>query len=220
MTEILAGANVERPPGKKYLKALPFAELVFTTGYPKIGSLTRWRESAPELEVAVVAPHGARKGKDGFYRFDADLSERFEWLMDAARALRAHLVIPTGAELSTSKRDRERFRAYVGRVREEITDHQVVWAPGGIWEDEIAHPFAADLGVLCAFDPLEDAAPAGDVAYARVRAVGARQRLSEGVLFDLVDRLLEAEYQRAYVALESPRSFQEATRLAALAAEG
>ncbi len=218
MTQIFAGATLDRPPGPKYLAALPFAELLFTTGYPKIGTLERWRVTAPGLALSLVAPHGCRHGEAGAFRFDEGLEERFDWFARALEATGASAVIPTGTDLSTGPRDRDRLRVYMDRLRKRMGDRHIVWAPSGLWEDEIAQPFAEELGVLCAFDPLEDMIPEGPIGYARVAAVGARQRLSEGLLYDVLDRVMDGAYDQAFIALETPRSFKDATALHALAA--
>ncbi|HJL02868.1 MAG TPA: hypothetical protein RMH85_04405 [Polyangiaceae bacterium LLY-WYZ-15_(1-7)] len=220
MTQILAGATLERPPGPKYVASLPYAELTFPSSWPKLATLAKWRKTAPGLELGVVAPYGVRTGEKGALRFDEGLEERFAWYLNALGALRGHAVVPTGSELSTSKRDRERLAAYFERLKADDPERLIVWAPTGIWSRELAHPFAAEQGVVCAYDPLLDFPPEGPVGYARLKAMGERQRFSEGVLFDLLDRLEDAGFEKAYVALESERSFREASQLQQLAAAG
>lgn len=219
MTTLHVGATVERPPGPKYSAALGFAELTFPSSWPRRSTLAKWRKTAGDLECAVVAPRGATHGDRGPFRWDPGLEERFAWYVDALDALDAHAVIPTGSEISTGSRDRERLADFLARIPRREGRH-IVWAPQGLWTLDLAQPFAADLEVLCAFDPLEDDPPPGPVAYARLKAVGGRQRFSEGLLYEIVEALQEAGYDQAYVALESPRSFQEAVRLQQLAAEG
>ncbi|MBX3252174.1 MAG: DUF72 domain-containing protein [Myxococcales bacterium] len=214
---IHAGATLERPPGPKYFAGLRFAELTFTSTLPKRGTLQRWRATAPaDFRVALVAPRAVRIGRDGAFRFDDALEAQLAWYVDALIACDADAVIPTGAELSTSMRDRDRLRTWLDRLPRREGRH-VIWAPGGLWEAELAAPFAEELGVLRAFDPLEDDAPTGPVGYARLPAVGARQRFGEGLLVDVLDRLVEAELDEVFVAIESARSFQEARTLQTLA---
>ena len=215
---ILAGATLERPPGRKYVDALRFAELTFPSSLPKRATLARWRASLPpEMEVALVAPRSTRISALGAFRFDEELERSLAWYVAAREATDAHAVIPTGAELSTSKRDRERFAAWIARLPRREGRH-VVWAPSGIWESEIAQPFAAELGLLCAFDPLQDdVLPSGPVGYVRLQALGGRQRFGEGWLSEVLDALEEAELEKTYVAIESGRSFREAKLLQELA---
>lgn len=214
---IVAGATLERPPGRKYVEALRFAELTFPSSRPKRATLQRWRKSLPaELEVALVAPRATRISTLGAFRFDEELEKNIAWLVGALSATDAHLVIPTGTELSTSTRDRERFAAWLARIPRRPGRH-VIWAPTGIWESELARPFAEELGVICAFDPLEDDVPAGPIGYARLQALGGRQRFGEGLLSEVLDALDEADHEKTYVAIQSERSFREAKMLQLLA---
>ncbi|MEM9075073.1 MAG: DUF72 domain-containing protein [Myxococcota bacterium] len=210
---IHVGATVERPPGPKYTAALSFAELTFPSSWPKHNTLAKWKATAPELRCALVAPRGVTHSEKGVFRFDDELEERIAWFVGALEALDADAVIPTGSDLTTSQRDRDRFAAFLERLPRRDTRH-IVWAPKGLWTTELSAPFGRKLGIVCAFDPLQDeAAPTGSVGYARLKALGGRQRFSEGLLFDIVDAMAQLEYAESFVALESERSFQEASRL-------
>ena len=95
---------------------------------------------------------------------------------------------------------------------------ELVWQPTGLWSAEQALPFAGELGVHYGFDPLvAELLPTGDVIYARARALGLRKRFDETLLLEIVDALEQTGAGDAYVALDSPSSFREATRLRALA---
>ncbi len=218
MTILHVGATVERPPGPKYVAALGFAELTFPSSWPRRSTLAKWRRGAGQLQCAVVAPRGVTYGSAGPLRWDEGLEERFAWYLDALDALDAHAVIPTGSDVTTSPRDRDRLASFLARIPQREGRH-IVWAPKGLWSLDLALPFAEKMGVLCAFDPLEDETPTGPVAYARLEALGGRQRFSEGLLYDLLEALVEGGFEEAYVALESDRSFQEAVRLQQLAAD-
>lgn len=215
---ILAGAQLERAPGPKYVDALGFAELAPQPPLPKPETLAGWRERMPEgFRVSLVAPRPAVASRRGPLRFDDDLSAGVTWLLEAAEALAARaLVVPTEADTTTGQRDRDLLRAYFEKL--EDTRAAVYWAPRGLWEPEDARPFARRLGVGCTFDPLEDPVPAGDEVYGRLRAIGGRQRFGEAMLEQVVEALLEAGPTLAMVAIESPRSFKEASRLAQLVA--
>ncbi len=220
MTKLMVGAHLDRPPGPKYTSDLGFAELAFPTSLPRAATLRKWRESLPQgFQVALVAPYAARISKHGAMRFDEDTEAAMSWLHDALDATQANIVVvPTGKELSTSKRHQDHLGEWLQRL--DAKDRKVVWAPGGIWTTDLSGPAAKRLGVINAYDPLEDDPPGGDVVYCRMQAVGARQRFTEGVLFDLLDAIIAAEADEAFVAIESPRSFQEARMLRQIALGG
>lgn len=218
--QLYVGANLERPPGRKYVEALPFAELAFPSSLPKPKTLARWRQSVPEsFRVALVVPAAAIGPRRAPLRPTDASDEALSWLNEAVETLDADVVLPTGAGLTTSKRDRDRLAAFIERLPRREGRH-IVWAPQGLWEAELAHPVAEALGVLCAFDPLHDPSPEGPVLYARVAAIGARRRLGEGVRYELLDALVDAAPQQAFVALQSARSFDAAVAFQQLALGG
>ena len=218
--QLYVGAKLERPPGRKYVEALPFAELAFPASLPKAKTLARWRQGVPEsFRVAIVTPPAALGPRRSPLRLTEEVEEALAWLDAAVETLDADVVVPTGSGLTTSNRDRDRLAAFVERIPRR-DGRNVVWAPKGLWEAELAHPMAEDLGVLCAYDPLEDPAPEGPVIYARVAAIGARRKLGEGVRYELLDALMDAAPQQAFVALESARSFDAAVALQQLALGG
>ena len=216
MTQLYVGALLERPPGPKYLEALPFAELSFPGSLPSSKVVTRFKESLPEgFRVALVAPTAAR-GLRGGLELDERGKEALLWLREAATTLHADIVVPTAGGLTTSGRDRERLRAYFEALP-DIEGRIKVWAPRGLWENELAYPMARELGVVCAHDPLTDEPFEGTITYGRIEAIGARQRFGEGLLYDALEALLAGEPDVAFAAIESPRSFNEAVALQQLA---
>lgn len=220
MFRLYPGASVDRPPGAKYAATLPFAELRLTGAVPKPATLAKWRATMPEgFECSLVAPKSVLWSEKGPLREGPDLDAGVAWLHEAQAATNAHLVIPTTSALTTSKRDRARLQSFFGRIERPEGRH-LIWAPRGLWEAELAFPFADELNVVCAFDPLLDDAPGGSVLYARCAAMGARQRFGEEVLFELLEAVIEAEPQEAFVAIESPRSVSEASNFQRIAAGG
>jgi len=218
--QLYVGATLERPPGRKYVEALPFAELSFPGSLPKTKTLARWRETVPEsFRIAVLVPRGAIGPRRSPLRLTDDARETLDWLKEAVDILDADVVLPTGSGLTTSKRDQERLAAFIDELPRRDERH-IVWSPRGLWEAELAQPVAQKLGVLYAFDPLQDPAPEGPVLYARVEAIGARRRIGEGVRFELLDALVDAEPEQAFIALASKRSFDEAVALQQLALGG
>ena len=217
MTAIHSGAVLERPPGPKYLAALGFAELTLPEPLPKSQTLVRWKERMPSPAVlALRAPAAATRGAKGPLRFDGGMEEAFARTAEAAEILEARFVVLcTGGDVTTGPRDRDLLAAWFARWS---GSREVVWHPTGLWDPELARPFAKKHGVICAFDPLETAAPRAPLVYARLTAIGARKRFGETELLETLDALLESGAEEAFAAIDSPKSFSEATRLAALAA--
>jgi hypothetical protein len=160
----------------------------------------------------------------GAFRDDPKTSAGAKWLIESGTALAADaIVVSTGADLTPGPRDRERLARWAGHLLSR-SQRPVVWQPGGLWESEDAEALATSLGLVCAFDPLEGPAPAGPIAYARVRALGARARLGDGLLRSVVDVLSEASAETVYLAIEAEDAVRKARRtsdiLEALAAGG
>ena len=217
MTRIHAGAQLERLPGPKYAAALGFAEISLGRPLPNPKTLQKWADDMPDgVELSFVVPYAARTSEKGDLRFDEAMEDAVEYTIEAASILKAKFVVlPTGAGVTTGPRHRERLRDWFSRW--EGTEHTMVWHPTGLWDPEIAQPFAAELGVVCGFDPLISTPPAASTLYCRLRAIGARQRFDETLLLEIADSLEESGAEDAYVALESPKSFREASRLATIA---
>ncbi len=218
---LYVGAQLERPPGPKYVKALSFAELVVRGPRPKPGTLARWRGSMPEgFACSLVAPSMAVSGEKGPLRFDEDLEEGLSWLISAGESLEARfVVVPTPATLTPTAKNRERLAEYFERfaASESKGGPEPVWAPSGLWEPQELDDLADELGVVIAFDPFETTPPAGPVAYARPRAQGARRRFSEGMWYEVLVELQASGVEEAFVAIEAERSFQDATTFQKLA---
>ncbi len=215
-TRLYVGAQLDRPPGPKYVESLIFAELAPKPPLPKPKTLAGWRGGLPEgFVLSLVAPRAAVASRRGPMRFDEELEAGLGWFLEAAAALDARvLVVPTEADITTGQRDRDRLAAYFDRIPR---DRVVVWAPSGLWEPDQAHRLATKLGIQAAFDPLEDPVPPDPIVYGRMRAIGGRQRFTEGMLMDAFAEIVAAEPDEAFVAIESPRSFKEATRLVQIA---
>jgi uncharacterized protein YecE (DUF72 family) len=196
---------------------LSFAELSLRAPWPKPATLRKQRASLPEgYELALRVPRRALSSSRGALRFDAELESAVQAVLEAQAALQARfLVLPTPVDLTPGARSRDLLAAYVERLprSEALT---VVWAPHGAWENEQAAALASTLGVVLAFDPLEDPCPEGPLCYARLVAIGARRSFSPASLERVVDAL--GEQQRpSYVVFESERSFSQASALARLA---
>ncbi len=221
MTTLHIGAVVERPPGSKYAEALAYAELAPRAPLPRPKTLAKVPRTLPDdFVLNLTAPPSCTTSKAGSLRMNDELRKSIEWLGGAAQALGARaIVVPTASDVRTGPRDRDRLTAYFEALQEAAPGVQLAWEPGGLWEAEDARPFADELGLIYAFDPLEVQATPAQAAYFRVRGIGARSRLGEGTLMAVVDAI-EAlgEPEAVYVSLISPRSVRAATRLRQLVA--
>jgi uncharacterized protein YecE (DUF72 family) len=219
MSEHLIGAVLERAPGPRYFESLRFAEIAPRGPLPRPSVLSKWKSAAPEgARFTLLAPAQSWRSESGPFREDPAKAEGAEWIARAHDALGADaIVLATGRDLTPGPADRERLARWAARLG--ARGRRVVWQPGGVWDVEEAAIFAAKIGVVCAFDPLEGAAPAGDVAYARVRAIGARARLGEGLLSSIVDAIADAPASTVYLAIEADDAIKKARRAAAMLAE-
>jgi hypothetical protein len=166
--------------------------------------------------LALRAPKTALIGARGPLRFDAELEAGLSWLLAARDALNAKLVVlATPADLTPGPRSRELLAAYVAKLPRD-PERPFVWAPQGAWERELAERVASDLGLVLAFDPLEEDCPEGPIAYARLVAIGARRSFSPALLEDALESI--PSHLESYAVIESERSFPQASMLQKIAA--
>ncbi|MEM9193244.1 MAG: hypothetical protein AAGF12_28980 [Myxococcota bacterium] len=217
MSRVHVGASIERMPGPKYREHLRFAELALRAPLPRRATLTRWRKETPEPVLAVLAPESSVVSEHGPLRDSDQLTAGKTWLAEAAAALEATaVVVCTDGRVSTGQRDRDRLRGYFDSLNLP-EGCRPVWIAGGLWEAEDAFAFAERMGVIHGSDPLE-ADPLGDVYYGRIRGIGMRTRISEGMLMEVEARLSALAASEAFVSIESERSVGEAEKLAAMLA--
>jgi hypothetical protein len=211
-SERLFGAVLSRAAGPRYWESLRFAEIAPREPLPRPSTLKKWRNSAPEqARLAFRPPPGAWLRALGV-PLDCGGKEAMNWMRDAADALGADaLVLETGRHLTPGPRDRERLARLVARLEGSV-HRPIVWVPGGLWDSEDAAQLAASIGAICGFDPLEGPAPSGALAYGRVRAIGARARLGEGLLRAIVDVSAESSAASTWIALESEDGMRKARR--------
>lgn len=215
--QLLAGASVERPPGRKYTGELRFAELGPRDPLPKPATLRRWREQLPDgFELALKAPEACWHPPEGPLRAGEALDAGLRWLSEAVEALEPSVVlIVTGPTVTTGARDRARLRDYFARLpRREGSD--LVWRATGLWEPETLQQMARTLAVAGCFDAIDDPVPEGEWVYATLPAEGFRRSFSHAQLLDVLDKLEGSGADRAYVSIDSAQSFREAKLLQAL----
>jgi uncharacterized protein YecE (DUF72 family) len=213
------GAVLDRAPGPKYAAALAFAELAFRQPLPKPKVLAQIKRQAPEgFAFALRAPRECVVSKQGALRMTAEVEAGLAWLLAAADACAAKVVvIPTPADFTPGARSRDLLREFVGRLPRPDGRHYV-WLPSGLWEPHETEVIAAELGIVCGFDPLESRRPAGPVAYGTLRAMGHRTSFSPAAMGDALATLLTAETREAFVSVDAERAFDVARRLSQLAA--
>ena len=213
MNSILAGATLDRQPGPKYVQDLQFAEISLSGPVPKLGTLKKWRAGLGDaFRLAWVAPRAAIFSEEGKLHEGEELDEATAWLTERVEALGAFaLVLPTGGRLTPGKRDRDRLARFFAAFGEP--NFELVWHPTGLWEPESALQFARRVGVQFTCDPLEYDLPPGSLSYARIRAIGGRSRLGDGLLFDVADQLSVIGTGQLHVAIASNRAHREALRL-------
>jgi len=193
MIRLHVGASLERMPGKGYAKRLSFAELAPRAPRPRPATLGRWARDLPEgFTTALVLPVDACAGPEGWLALGEDEDAIFTWIEEATKALKpAAVVVTTGRELTPGKRDRDRLTRYFGRLKTPGAHR--VWSPAGLWEGEALERMAQKLDVLPAIDPLSAPPQPAQTLYARVRGLGERSRIGEGL------RLLELAEQEGLI---------------------
>jgi uncharacterized protein YecE (DUF72 family) len=218
---LLVGSVVDRMPGAKYAASLPFAEVALRPPLPRSATLRKQRAELPEaLELALRAPPSAISSSRGAMRMDDELERGVGWLLRARDALGASIVVlPTPPDLTPGPRSRELLAAYLEKLRGEIGDATLVWAPRGPWEHEVADALAQQHGMVLAFDPAVDPRPSGELVYARMHALGATRSFSDATFEEALEVMQEHPFSRAYVAIDSDRSFKQAQRMLALSRE-
>lgn len=212
------GSAVDHVPGPRYFEAVTVAEVCLRPPLPRPATLKRHRHTRGAggvlaLRLAPSLLRGEARAQGGL---GADLEESLRWALRASDALAPKaLVVPTGPQLTPGMRGRELLRAMVSELRaglgEDGDTPWLVWEPHGPWELERAVEVASALSLVCAFDPLHEARPAGGRAYGRVQALGERTSLSDASLEDAVDAMVPDEGESLLV-LDGPRAFRQAAR--------
>jgi hypothetical protein len=219
MADFFAGCLLDRLPGPRGHSPKRFYEFAPRNPLPTLGTLARFRKQASGWpQLSLVAPKSSWHTPKGALRPGAELDAGVDWITRVSDIVSAFaIVIATGAELTTGERDRELLANFVERLKP--TGRTIVIAPRGLWDPEHATPFAAQIGAVYGFDPMEHDAPEGELVYGRVRPMGARPRLTPGHLAQIAERIVAAGAERAFVAIESEQCAKETKRLTLEVAE-
>ncbi len=218
MVSLLSGCAFDVFPGSKYCRELDLIELRLRAPLPRPSTLSHKRERFPNnLVFALQAPQNAIVSSSGPLRFDEDIRKGLDWTIKAAEALNADVVIiPTPVGFATSRRERDLLTAFASRLPR---DRKLIWVwqPSGLWDPDKSYPFAEKLDLICAFDPLREPPPPGNILYARLPTIGAQTHVSESMLDAVLETLAQPHIKTAYAAFDSKRAFQQARQLKRLA---
>jgi uncharacterized protein YecE (DUF72 family) len=191
---------------ERYAQKFDFLELRADPSLLAAKRLRRLREGVPEhFSFSVVAPRELAL---------LDRATPDKAFLDAARAvaeaLKARfLLLRTPATVAPSQRSRGRISTLVDALRGAAKD--VAWEPRGIWTDDEAEAFAQELGVTLVRDLAEQDAPAGNVVYTRLLALGRNTRMGSGAVERVAERIADAE--EAFVIVEGDGAVGVARRL-------
>jgi len=224
----------ERIERERYFAELSYLELsALFAGPLKPPSLSKWKE-APAHTLGLVVPWVLTQRKPptatrlwhhdagvGDFRDSAHGRSALTAFRDAATTLSAAFaVFPSPALFAPSLANRDRLKQFFGEVAtEKAAGARRVWVPDGLWEPRAAVKFAAELGVVCAVDPLvydpnspeevyEDLA--AEALYFRIGGLGRAGALRSEKLEDLAGLVEHYEEIELTIAFASPARWQDA----------
>jgi len=228
----------DRTERERYFAELSYLELsALFAGPLKPGALAKWANVAPKGVLGLVAPwvfthrqapEAARlwwhDASAGDFRDSAparDAIGPFRAAIDALGAV--HAVFRSPPLFAPSAANRARLRAFFGELAtEDAIGTSRVWIPDGLWEPRAAAAFAAELGVLCALDPLvrEPGQPPDlyydlevPALYLRISGLGRAGPLRSEQLEDLVALVEHYEDRSITFAFESLSRWRDARNL-------
>jgi uncharacterized protein YecE (DUF72 family) len=194
----------------RYAQRFDLLELRAEAGkVPKLARLRQWRAQVPEAFMfSVVLPRRVSSLET------ADVAAELEQALGVADAVRAPwIVVQTPASVTPSTRSRQRLQALLEHLPREA--RRVAWEPRGIWQDEEAERAAEQLGVILVRDVSRSPAPAGQVAYVRMRGLGDASRVRASAIERVAERL--ADREEACVVIEGEGAVRAAALLRQLA---
>jgi hypothetical protein len=211
MARFHIGAVLDRVPSPRYFETLSHLELTLS-GIPKAATIQKLRAGIPSgATLAVQIPPSIVNGDKGALRHqDPNIFTSVITALKSFRADRAVLV--TGVELSPGPRDREALASFAERLKKADAP-PLVWQSGGPWDAEDAMDFARSIGIEPAIDPLEPPPGPRSAVYARVRAIGVRARLGDGLLSKMAENLLAFGAEDAFVTIEAGDATKRCRRL-------
>jgi uncharacterized protein YecE (DUF72 family) len=177
---------------------------------PTVGTLRKWRKAVPpHFEFSVVAgPHVA------LLKHTPEFERELGAARDAMDALQARcFVVRTPPEVTPSALWRDRLGKLFARFPKDVTN--LVWEPSGLWEIEDAAVAARKWGVTVCVDASREPVPGGQIAYARLRALGETRSFGPAALERIVRSI--GPRRDVYVVLETDTALEECKRLRQIA---
>lgn len=165
-------------------------------GTPKPATLRSWRKKvSPGFVFSVVLPKVV-----GELKPTPELDQALATSLEVATAVQARcLVLATPPSVTPTELARKRLTALVERIPHDAVT--LAWEPAGLWDLDEARLLAQKLGIVLVMDPVRDPAPAGPVAYFRLRGLGESTRLGPAA----IERVVAAVRARreAFVVVEA-----------------
>jgi uncharacterized protein YecE (DUF72 family) len=228
----------DRTERSRYFRDLSYLELsALFAGPLKPGSLAKWNDFAPAGSIGLVAPfvltHRTPPKSAKLWEHDATTGDfrdsplaraALVQLAEAVQVVHArHVIFKSPPLFAPSQANRERLTRFFAEVATpEAIGATRVWVPDGLWETRTATKLAAELGVVCAFDPLVRAPEMppeiyfglelGEL-YLRVTGLGRSGPIRSEKLEDLIELLMEYAGLPTTIAFESPSRWADARNL-------
>ncbi|MDX2088525.1 MAG: DUF72 domain-containing protein [Kofleriaceae bacterium] len=222
----------------RYFRELDFLELsALFAGPLKPSALASWAAIAPKGSLALVAPYVLTHRKPpkaaklwpsdpttGDFRDSAPGRVALAQLRAAVDQLGAsHVVFKSPPLFAASAANRDTLKKFFGEIAtEETVGAPRVWVPDGLWDLRTAIAFAAEIDVICAWDPLvRDPGQPPEVhydldvseLYLRIAGLGRTGPLRSERQDDLLMLLESYEDAPATIAFESPERWKDARNL-------
>lgn len=192
------------------IRRYPFdlLELLVDSSLAQDKKLAEFRAAKPNCAFSLRLPPAAlQPGQEA-------LGER---AVRAARSLGARfIVVTTGPNTTPTARNRELMSRLFDSLRSDAW--RLAWEPRGVWSEAEAERWAAEFGVSLVRDLSRDDAPAGDVVYTRLRALGFGARVGQTAIERVAERVEGAS--EAYVVIEGEGAQRAATLLRQLSGDG
>ena len=228
----------DRTERSRYFRDLSYLELsALFAGPLKPGSLAKWNDFAPAGSIGLVAPfvltHRTPPKSAKLWEHDASTGDfrdsalgraALVQLAEAVKAVHArHVIFKSPPLFAPSQANRDRLTKFFAEVATpEAVGATRVWVPDGLWETRTAVKLAAELGVVCAFDPLVRAPEMPpeiyyglelEELYLRITGLGRSGPIRTEKLEDLLELLMEYAGRPTTIAFESPSRWADARNL-------
>lgn len=229
----------DRVDRERYFRELDFLELsALFAGPLKPSALAKWASVAPKGSIALVAPwvltHRKPPKATSVWPHDATVGDfrdsapgraaLAQYGAAIAQLGASHAVFRSPPLFAASAANRATLEKFFSEIatHDALGGAERVWIPDGLWDFRTAIAFAAELGVLCAFDPLvRDPGQPPEIhydldvsaLYLRVTGLGRSGPLRSERLDDLAMLVEHYEEVPTTIAFESPARWADARNL-------